>query len=673
MGIKRFAAWLESNYGSVVTTRELPKNVNSLLLDANALVHNVAQKVFSYGDRYEGKRSQVEGLSSTEQIAKLCSEVCEEIVRLIKLIKPANYLVIAFDGVAPFAKITQQRKRRYKGAMGKKYDEGARWTWNSDAISPGTEFMITLDETIQQWLGDNKLLPKTVIYSSHLDPGEGEHKIMSYIRDGLIEPGEYAGPNVLVGLDADLTILSMLAPINHIYLYKENWNKNRRIETTTIVNIEMFKSTINSIFAYRREPELPTMTDQIRQSCRDFAVIVQLIGNDFLPTMIELHNPDNAFAYLFAKYSKIRKPLTEEDGQIIWTNFTDLLKLVADDETELLLDIHRMDLTYPYKPLKESVAVVPSTETRERTFALDFEMFRSRWYDSILSPNTDEGLELIALLEREEEYKDLIDPFIDNDDINEISLLYSFGMQWVLRYYMTGHAGVSSEFIYRYKQAPLVSDLVYFLETSEGLPTCEEVKNRSKEIRLNAIQQLLAILPPASRELLPVEYRHLLTIELVDIAPEKFKIYLEGASADWEASPILPPIEPLQIVRAFKTVSAGRLNKRYKEKDKIMFMRQQEIRIPYIPTSFDAYARSQEPGFSDRGGRGGRGRGGFADRGGRGRGGFSDRGGRGGRGGFSPRGGFSDRGGRGRGRGGKYIPVNRKWSERRDLFEDWRS
>ncbi|XP_076004614.1 rRNA 2'-O-methyltransferase fibrillarin isoform X1 [Genypterus blacodes] len=79
------------------------------------------------------------------------------------------------------------------------------------------------------------------------------------------------------------------------------------------------------------------------------------------------------------------------------------------------------------------------------------------------------------------------------------------------------------------------------------------------------------------------------------------------------------------------------------------------------------------PGFSPRGDRGGRGRGGygdrggFGDRGGRGRGGFGDRGGRGGfgdrggfrggRGGFrSPEGGFRGRGGgRGtpRGRGGR--------------------
>ena len=92
---------------------------------------------------------------------------------------------------------------------------------------PGTLFMAKLSEQLRYFV--NKKISEDanwrevhVVLSGHEVPGEGEHKIMEYIRLSKAQP-DY-NPNVrhcLYGLDADLIMLGLLSHDPHFCLLRE--------------------------------------------------------------------------------------------------------------------------------------------------------------------------------------------------------------------------------------------------------------------------------------------------------------------------------------------------------------------------------------------------------------------------------------------------------------------
>ena len=152
-------------------------------------------------------------------------------------IKPKKLFFMAVDGVAPRAKMNQQRSRRFRTAKeakdvrekalrkGEKLPEEK--AFDSNCITPGTTFMARLSQQLRYFV--NKKISEdanwrniTVVLSGHDVPGEGEHKIMEYIRLSRAQP-DY-DPNVrhcMYGLDADLIMLGLLSHDPHFCLLRE--------------------------------------------------------------------------------------------------------------------------------------------------------------------------------------------------------------------------------------------------------------------------------------------------------------------------------------------------------------------------------------------------------------------------------------------------------------------
>lgn len=167
--------------------------------------------------------------------------------KMYKFVKPTTVLYLAVDGVAPRAKMNQQRSRRFRSAKeaevlaaeitqrenfsGRESQENKATVFDSNCITPGTDFMLKLSLALNKWV-EYKLKTDsfwqegaTVILSGPDVPGEGEHKVMEFVRESqlayeerrqnngqatttenveeadLYKPG---ATHVLYGLDADL-------------------------------------------------------------------------------------------------------------------------------------------------------------------------------------------------------------------------------------------------------------------------------------------------------------------------------------------------------------------------------------------------------------------------------------------------------------------------------------
>lgn len=137
--------------------------------------------------------------------------------RVIDMVRPRKLLMIAVDGVAPRAKMNQQRSRRFRSAQeaaekdaqaaefhaqmiarGERDADGdenaaPKKTWDSNSITPGTPFMDLLAQSLRYWISyklttDPAWEKLKVIISDATVPGEGEHKIMNFVRSQRSSP-----------------------------------------------------------------------------------------------------------------------------------------------------------------------------------------------------------------------------------------------------------------------------------------------------------------------------------------------------------------------------------------------------------------------------------------------------------------------------------------------------
>ena len=102
MGVPKFAAWLTKKYPAMVTDR-CPANVHGLYIDLNGLIHPCCH---DEQDATVALRTELEKMRC----------ICFAIETLVVTVKPRKVVYIAIDGVAPRAKMNQQRARRYMSA-----------------------------------------------------------------------------------------------------------------------------------------------------------------------------------------------------------------------------------------------------------------------------------------------------------------------------------------------------------------------------------------------------------------------------------------------------------------------------------------------------------------------------------------------------------------------------
>lgn len=168
MGIPYYVASLLRNHKHLQRScGNAPLEVDVLGIDFNCFIHKVLRSENPVGSIVAGLR-----------------ELLTTTVR-------AKRVLVAFDGLVPYAKMVQQRYRRMK--------RGETTGFDKHQISPGTPFMKNLANTLRF------LFPEIEI-SDTLEPGEGEHKIFTWMRK---MPADERKTICIYGLDADLIVIAL--------------------------------------------------------------------------------------------------------------------------------------------------------------------------------------------------------------------------------------------------------------------------------------------------------------------------------------------------------------------------------------------------------------------------------------------------------------------------------
>lgn len=128
---------------------------------------------------------------------------------------------------------------------------------------------------------------------------------------------------------------------------------------------------------------------------------------------------------------------------------------------------------------------------------------------------------------------------------HKVANAYVEGLAWVLMYYFQGCP--SWEWYYPYHYAPFAADFV----------NLGELKIDFKKGRISRpFEQLMSVLPAASRHAIPEAFHDLMTneqSEIIDFYPEEFEIDLNGKKMAWQGVALLPFIDMPRLLSAMDT------------------------------------------------------------------------------------------------------------------------
>jgi len=319
MGVPKFFRWMSERYPAIsqlIAENRIPE-FDCLYLDMNGIIHNC-----THSD------SDSPTFRMTED--KMFIQIFNYIEHLFGKIQPKKLFFMAIDGVAPRAKMNQQRARRFRTALDAEIakekaerdgvDMPTEEAFDSNCITPGTEFMAKLTKQLKYFINkkisdDADWQGVEVVLSGHEVPGEGEHKVMEYIRLAKAQP-DY-DPNMrhcLYGLDADLIMLGLLSHDPHFCLLREevtfgrqSQKKSKELEHQNfyLMHLCIVREYLELEFQELKEPSALSFPFDMERVIDDFILMAFFVGNDFLPNLPNLHINEGALALMFKMYKSV--------------------------------------------------------------------------------------------------------------------------------------------------------------------------------------------------------------------------------------------------------------------------------------------------------------------------------------------------------------------------------
>ena len=648
MGVPAFFRWLTLRYPKIVIEAREDLNIgfdlnkiieinigddfkmpsiDNLYFDMNGIIHPCAHPE----DR--------EPPSSLEEMFNSIFDYCDKIIRIIK---PKKLIYLAIDGVAPRAKMNQQRRRRFRAAIDSEQRERiskklekewrskglpsqfldinnkTKFKFDSNYITPGSEFLdqcsLALKKYIKTRINKDPLWKNVnVIFSDALVPGEGEHKILDFIRTQ--RNSEKYDPNThhcIYGADADLIMLSLIMHEPHFYVIRESINENYYLKCklcgrrgheskdchNSTKKIDKNQATKEQISKYNKERinEIEfkdlTKTYNFERIVDDFVFLCFLVGNDFLPNLPSLKIREGGIDALILIYKHILPEmndfLTNGKGQLKLKNCEILfnkLSLIEDEffkkemENKVQDEQKKKNSIFSNKNQKNNILDVFRSiknfenDNKKNINIKDIKFDQEKFNEIVKEEINEENNKIvenyknnIQLGKRGWKDRYYMEKFhlsfkTDKKEIIElktkIKKYYIEGLCWIFEYYYNGC--VSWSWFYPFHYAPFASDLINL-----------------KDIKINfelgepffPFEQLLSVLPPYSAGALPPCFHKLMKDPLSPIAdfyPSDVKLDINNQPYAWMGVNLLPFIDEERIHKIVEIVinkNKNELNKK---------------------------------------------------------------------------------------------------------------
>lgn len=519
-----------------INVRSTGTPIDYLWFDYNCLIYYVLKSMPAYtpGDAESWE-------------AELIKRTCAYTRTVVKAAGNPRAVFLGVDGVVPFAKIKQQRLRRWKSIwtteeeqrLGK-LDVNAP-VWDRNALTPGTAFMNKLSAALERLSQEHKWACSTV----H-EPGEGEHKVMSRLRELRELSEDKPATHVIYGLDADLILLTLynarfLHPESTLYLLRED---DKETQTNPLTN------TIEYVYSYFNVGKLRTaLMGKIRRTgedeltaLTDYIFAMTLLGNDFVPHGLSLSLKGDGYENLMRILRDPARPRLISPA-LTWC--TDGLQYIYTYSAALEAGWIVNEIQHKRESVKHrAVYGADANEPWARAYSHWMKRPAQRMDEYALTDSVGEKTVSLHSNWRHLYYK----VWFGTQNCKGPCDSYNEGLDWVLRYY-TGQT-VDLFWYYPWNLPPLFSDLAAHYTKWLGRP----VRAEKKTVPLTEVEQCAMALPASSLHLCTDRRYHVLPQIIPHYFPSRCKFFYAGKHLLWECEPRLGLITPERLRSIVKRV-----------------------------------------------------------------------------------------------------------------------